>query len=222
LILESSYSNPFSSNNDAENKSKNDEAQGKFTPLILAQHILSKSNLERLFDTLSKQPKLVANGCDFLITVLDLFGRYMPAPICISLTSSSEEKSTSKNESSSSDKDETERMQVKEKFIFMKKNNKIFLFKINDEGDTLPVIKSNGKSSNRTNANNITNLSIYAKDSLVQIYLILLEVIPSRLPSLIALLSTPSAPLIPSSSSSSPSHDNSQAVKYQFISEPLG
>jgi hypothetical protein len=84
------------------------------------------------------------------------------------------------------------------------------------------VIKSNEKSSNETNANVLTNLSVYAKDSLVRIYLILLEVIPSRLPSLIALLSNPSAPLIPSSSSSSPSHDSSQTVKYQFISEPLG
>jgi len=85
------------------------------------------------------------------------------------------------------------------------------------------VTNSNGKSLNETNANNFTNLSLYAKDSLVQIYLILLELIPSRLPSLIALLSNPSAPLIPSSSSSSsPSHDSSQTVKYQFISEPLG
>lgn len=85
------------------------------------------------------------------------------------------------------------------------------------------MIKSNEKSSNETNANVLTNLSVYAKDSLVRIYLILLEVIPSRLSSLIALLSNPSAPLIPSSSSSSsPSHDSSQTVKYQFISEPLG
>jgi hypothetical protein len=104
----------------------------------------------------------------------------------------------------------------------MKKTNNKFIFKINDEGDTLLVTNSNGKSLNGTNTNNFTNLSVYAKDSLVQIYLILLELIPSRLPSLIALLSNPSAPLIPSSSSSSPSHDSSQTVKYQFISEPLG
>jgi len=81
----------------------------------------------------------------------------------------------------------------------------------------------NEKSLNGTNANTFPNLSVYAKDSLVQIYLIILELIPSRLPSLIALLSNPSGPLIPSSSSSSsPSHDSSQTVKYQFISEPLG
>jgi len=105
----------------------------------------------------------------------------------------------------------------------MKKNKK-FIFKINDEGDTLPVTKSNEKSSNGTNGNTLKNLSAYVKDPLFRIYLILLEVIPSRLPSLIALLSNPSAPLIPSSSSSSssPSHDSSQTVKYQFISEPLG
>ena len=84
----------------------------------------------------------------------------------------------------------------------------------------MPVIKSNEKSSDRMNANVLKNLVVYAKDPLVQIYLILLEVIPSRLPSLISLLSNPSAPLIPLSSS--PSHDSSQTVKYQFISEPLG
>jgi len=78
------------------------------------------------------------------------------------------------------------------------------------------------KSSNEKNANALKSLSVYAKDSLIRIYLILLEVIPSRLPSLIALLSIPSAPLMPSSSPSSPSHDSSQTVKYQFISEPLG
>jgi hypothetical protein len=200
LILGSLSSKQFSSNNDTEYKQKDNEAEGSFTPLTLAQHILSKSNLERLLDALSKQPKLVANGCDFLITILDLLSRYMPVPICISLTSSLEEKPTSKDESSSSDKDENERMQV------------------NDEGDTLPVTNSNEKSLNGTNVNTLANLSVYAKDSLVQIYLILLELIPSRLPSLIALLSKPSGPLIPSS----PSHDSSQTVKYQFISEPLG
>jgi hypothetical protein len=69
------------------------------------------------------------------------------------------------------------------------------------------VIKSN---------ENEVSLTKLAKDPLVRIYLILLEVIPSRLPSLIALLSSPSTPLIPSS------NDNTQTVKYQFISEPLG
>jgi hypothetical protein len=49
----------------------------------------------------------------------------MPAPVCISLTSSLEEKPTSKDESSSSDKDENERMQVTKKFIFKKRNKKI-------------------------------------------------------------------------------------------------
>jgi hypothetical protein len=83
------------------------------------------------------------------------------------------------------------------------------------------VIKSNEKSSDGTNGN-VKNLAVYAKDPHVRIYVILLEVISSRLPSLIALLSHPSAPLIQSSESSSPSHDSSQTVKYQFISEPLG
>jgi hypothetical protein len=112
-ILESSGFNPFSTNNDPANKSTTNEVEGKFTPLILAQHILSKSNLEHLFDALSEQPKLVANGCDFLINVLDLLGRYMPVSICISLTSSSEDKSESK--------DENERMEVTSE-----EENKIF------------------------------------------------------------------------------------------------
>jgi hypothetical protein len=113
LILESSGFNPFSTNNDPENKSTTNETEGTSTPLVLAQHILSKSNLEKLFDALSQQPRLVANGCDFLINVLDLLGRYMPASICISLTSSLEDKSASK--------DENERMQVRQKkIIFIK------------------------------------------------------------------------------------------------------
>jgi hypothetical protein len=61
---------------------------------------------------------------------------------------------------------------------------------------------------------NVVALTNLAKEPLVRIYLTLLEVIPSRLPSLIGLLS--------SSSSSSSSNENSQTVKYQFISEPLG
>lgn len=106
LILESS-----TNGNDSENQLKTNETDEKATPLTLAQQILSKSNLEQLLDILGKQPKLVANGCDFLITVLDLFGRYMPAPLCISLTSSSEDNVVSSGS-------ENERMEVK-------KNNSI-------------------------------------------------------------------------------------------------
>ncbi len=119
LIIGSLPSNQFSSNDAAENKPTNNETDGKLTPLILAQHILSKSNLEQLFDTLSKQPILVTNGCDFLITVLDLLGRYMPVPLCISLTSSLKENSPSKYESSSLDKDDNERMQVKQTILLL-------------------------------------------------------------------------------------------------------
>jgi hypothetical protein len=75
------------------------------------------------------------------------------------------------------------------------------------------VIKSNENTSDETNTIALITLT---KDPLVCIYLTLLEVIPSRLPSLIALLSSPCASLIP------PSNDSSQTVKYQFISEPLG
>ena len=64
------------------------------------------------------------------------------------------------------------------------------------------------------NATSLTNLT---KEPLIQIYLTLIEVIPSRLPSLIALLSLPCESLNLSS------NDNVQATKnYQFISEPLG
>ncbi len=63
---------------------------------------------------------------------------------------------------------------------------------------------------------NIVTLTNLAKEPLLRIYLTLLEIIPSRLPSLIALLSSSSPPLISSS------NENSQTVKYQFISEPLG
>ncbi|CAF0883858.1 unnamed protein product [Adineta steineri] len=192
---ESSVSSPFSSNNEYVNKSSNNETNGKLTPLILAQHILSKSNLEKLFDAMSKKPTLITNGCDFLITVFDLLGRFMPVPSCISLIAN--------DESSPSSKDENEQMQI------------------NDEGDTLPVTKSNENLTNKMNENALKNLLIYAKDPLVRIYIILLEIIPSYIPSFISLLSKPSAPLI-SSSTTSPSHDSSQTVKYQFISEPLG
>ncbi|CAF3847404.1 unnamed protein product [Rotaria sordida] len=192
--------NRISSDNDTEDTSTDNQTDDKFTPLILAQHILSKTNLEKLFDTLNKQPILVANGCDFLITVFDLLSRYISLPQCIPLTSFIEGKSILINEISPSDKEETEQMQI------------------NDEGDTLQVIKSRERSSDETNADALKNLLANVKDPRIQIYSILLEVIPSRLPSLIALLSNPSAPLIPSS----PSQDNSQTVKYQFISEPLG
>lgn len=85
--------------------------------------------------------------------------------------------------------------------------------KTNDEGDAEQVAKSDD-----TNTNNLANLSKYTKDPLVRIYCVFIEVIPSRLPPLIALLSNPSPPLTPSS----PTHGNSQTIKYQFISEPLG
>ncbi len=78
------------------------------------------------------------------------------------------------------------------------------------------MIKSNEKYSVELNENTLRNLSTNTKDPLIRIYLTLLEVIPSRLPALMALLSIPCAPLISSS------QDNSQTVKYQFISEPLG
>ncbi|UJR30294.1 hypothetical protein I4U23_017832 [Adineta vaga] len=190
-----------SSDNEHEDKSTNSGKNEKLTPLILAQHILSKSNLEQLLDSLTKKPTLVSNGCDFLTTVLDLLGRYLNPPSCIPIKSSFEDESISKEDSSSSDKDENDQMQV------------------NDEGDTLSVNKFDEKSSEKTLLKNLTKSS---KDPVIQIYSRLLEVLPSRLPSLISLLSNPAAPLVLPSVSSSPSHDSSQTVKYQFISEPLG
>ncbi|CAF4539564.1 unnamed protein product [Rotaria sp. Silwood1] len=175
----SSLSNQTSSSSDDENKSMNDEIEGKLTPLVLAQHILSKSNLEQLFDTLIKRPILIANGYEFLHNILDILSRQMSVPICTSLISNDDTSSPSK----------IEQMQI------------------NDDGNNLTVIKSN------ENTSALTNL---AKDPLIHVYLTLLEVIHSRLPSLIALLSLPCAPLIPSN------NDNTQTIKYQFISEPLG
>lgn len=79
--------------------------------------------------------------------------------------------------------------------------------KINDDASTSTV--------NNTNENTSVLANI-SKDPLTGVYLSLLEVLPSRLPSLIALLSTPCAPLAPSS------NDPKKLIKYEFISEPLG
>ena len=55
------------------------------SPVVLAEHILSKSNLELFFDALSQRAALVANGCDFLDNILDLLSRHLPAPVCLPL-----------------------------------------------------------------------------------------------------------------------------------------
>ncbi|UJR16212.1 hypothetical protein I4U23_003122 [Adineta vaga] len=162
----------YSSSSDDEKKSTNADTEEKLTPVVLAEHIVSKFNLERIFDALIKRPILVAVGCEFLESILDLLNRQMPVPICISLTSIKDEP-----------------------------------MQINDEGDTPPVNKS---TENETAFLNLT------KDPLVRIYLNLIEVIPSHLPSLITLLSSPTQPLI------STSNENSQTIKYQFIHDPLG
>ena len=105
-IVESSSSNPFAFDNDSENKSVNNQNAGKATPLVLAQRILSKGNLEQLCHALAKRPALVANGCDFLILVLDLLGRNMPLPIRVSLIA------PFSDQLHSSDKNGNEQMQV--------------------------------------------------------------------------------------------------------------
>jgi hypothetical protein len=120
LILGASLSSQLSSGSDDEKKSTNAETEDKLTPVVLAQHILSKSNLEQLFDGLTKRPMLVANGCDFLETVLDLLSRYMPVPICIPLTSKD-------NSSSSNPEEKNEPMQVKIKTSFQKSRNNTYL-----------------------------------------------------------------------------------------------
>lgn len=83
------------------------------------------------------------------------------------------------------------------------------IIQINDEGDHLSVTKSNENA----NATALTNL---AKDPLVRIYVNFLDIIPSRLPALIALLSSPSIPINASKTS------NLSTMKYQFINQPLG
>ncbi len=81
----------MSSNSDDEKKSTSVDTEGKLTPVVLAEHILSKSNLEQLFDTLITRPIFIANGCAFLDNLFDLLSRQMSVPICISLTSNSNE-----------------------------------------------------------------------------------------------------------------------------------
>ena len=102
-FLGSSFPSRFSSNSDDEKKSTTAETEEKLTPVVLAQRIFSKSNLERILDSLTQRPAFVAVGCDFLESTLDLLSRQMSAPACISLAS--------KEPTSSSNKDEP--MQVK-------------------------------------------------------------------------------------------------------------
>ena len=84
----------------------NSPTTSEVTPLVLAQRILSKGNLEQLCNTLANRPILVANGCDFLILVLDLLGRNMPLPIRVSLIAPCIDRLQS------SDKNGNEQMQV--------------------------------------------------------------------------------------------------------------
>ena len=83
----------------------NTVSEGNLTPVVLAQHILSKSNLEQLFDVFIKRPILFENGCDFLHNVLDLLNRYMSVPLCIPLIPN--------DDTISLNKDENDKMQVK-------------------------------------------------------------------------------------------------------------
>jgi hypothetical protein len=98
-------SNRLSSNSDDELKSKSGEIEDKFTPVVLAERILSKGNLEHFFDALTQSTRLIANGCDFLDNILDLLSRHLPAPVCLPLSSMSDE-------SLVSNKDSSEHMQV--------------------------------------------------------------------------------------------------------------
>lgn len=98
FVLGTSLSSRLSSSSDDEKKSANVETEEKLTPVVLAQHILSKSNLEQIFDALPKRPTLVAMGCDFLESILDLVSRQMPVPICISLLSKDKSSSPSNEE----------------------------------------------------------------------------------------------------------------------------
>ena len=108
-ILDSILAKRLSSSGDDEHNSANGDTEARLTPVALAEHILSKSNLEKIFDALTQSPALVANGCDFLDNILDLLSRHLPVPICLSLA---QEPTPSSNDSSSSTKDESERMQV--------------------------------------------------------------------------------------------------------------
>ena len=83
----------------------NTDSEENLTPVVLAQHILSISNLERFFDALIERPILIQNGCNFLHNVLDLLNRCMSAPLCIPLIPN--------DNTNSLNKDENDRMQVK-------------------------------------------------------------------------------------------------------------
>lgn len=110
LILGSSSNRLSSNNNDGDDKnSPNTDNDGKLTAVTIAQRILSKSNLEKLFDTLINRIDFVTNGCDFLDNILDILIRYIPATICIPLIS----------------KDENEKMEVgffRQKSLLYKRN----------------------------------------------------------------------------------------------------
>jgi hypothetical protein len=86
---------------------------------------------------------------------------------------------------------------------------------VNDDGDVLSTMKSNENDTNTISLANIAN------DPLVRIYLILLEVMPCRLPKLIQYLSSSLSTSSNSSSSGSFNNDRS-TVQYQYISQPLG
>lgn len=74
-------------NSDDEKKSQGNETEIKLTPIVLAEHILSKTNLEQIFDTIITRPMFISYGCELLETVFDLLTRHMSVPICIPITS---------------------------------------------------------------------------------------------------------------------------------------
>lgn len=63
----------------------NGENEEKLTSVDLAQRILSKSNLGKIFDILIERPILISNGYEFFHNILDILSRQLSAPVCTSL-----------------------------------------------------------------------------------------------------------------------------------------
>ncbi|CAF0761117.1 unnamed protein product [Didymodactylos carnosus] len=194
----------------------------KLLPIVLSQRIISKTNLERIFDTMveyqNKKPSLLINACDFFATTLELLSRHMPAPVCISLNNSTSPINTNTSatlnntqpfQTSTTTNDDqitkgTNGEEDEEDDVFNEKNSdNNNRMQINDEDDTL----TSSKQTTRTSQTNLissqqqqqqqpSSPSALQNDPLVRAYITFLSVLSTRLPPLINLLNVPCPSLI--------------------------
>ncbi|CAF0914316.1 unnamed protein product [Didymodactylos carnosus] len=213
----------------------------KVLPIVLSQRIISKTNLERIFDAMieyqNQKPSLLINACDFFSTTLELLSRHMPAPTCISLNPSN-----IINTNISTTLDNTQPVQTvtatsnddqiaKEKNLEEDEENDVSNEKnsnnnnqmqINDEDDTVVSDKLT-TTSNQTNListqqqQQSTSSFTLQNDPLIHAYITFLSVLPTRLSSLINVLRIPCPPLMKEQDS-----QNDRPSNLQFITEPLG